>query len=327
MEKDYFVLGNAYKNVLGKKTINNEYKMDTVDLSNANDSHSIIVNHIIKDNQKKTILDVGANTGVLGSTLINYNSTIDGVEYDEDFFKKLKKNDSYKNVYNFSICDFDNKFYKDKTKYDYIIFADVLEHLTNPDEVIYNITKKLNKDGKIIISIPNIAHLDVIIQLINGNFNYNNEGILDSTHLRFFTHNSFVEMIDNIEEKNNIYFDVKKIGETKVLPPYANAIDTSLFNMNDNLYDYSIVQNIYELKIVNKKQKRNVKKIDLYRIMNDNYNGILEQKLNVEKENLRLLEENGLFENEINKQQEELNRIKNTLRYKIFFRIMEKLRK
>ncbi len=323
MNKDYFVLGNAYKNALGKKTINNEYKMEIVDLNNLNDSHSIIINHIIKDKKHKDILDVGANTGVLGNTLVDYDSTIDGIEYSKSFYKELEKNKSYRKTYNLDVTDFNDDFYKNKDRYDYIIFADVLEHLVNPDEVIYNISKKLKKGGKIIISIPNMAHLDIIIQLINGNFNYNDEGILDSTHLRFFTHNSFTEMISNIEEKNGIYYNLKKIGETRVLPPYANAIDTSLFNMNDNLYDYSIVQNLYELSISDKKQKRSIKKIDSYKVMNDYYNNILEQKLNVEKENIRLKAEN----NELKLQQEKFDKIKKTLRYKIFFRLIEKIRK
>jgi 2-polyprenyl-3-methyl-5-hydroxy-6-metoxy-1,4-benzoquinol methylase len=251
MEKDYFVLGNAYKSVLGKKKINNEYKMESVDLSNDNDSHSLIVNHIIKNKRNKTILDVGANTGVLGNTLVEYNSVVDGIEYCKDFYKKLKTNKAYRNTYNLDITDFSSNFYNNSDKYDYIIFADVLEHLCNPEDVLLNISKKLNKKGKIIISIPNIAHLDVIIQLINGNFNYNDEGILDSTHLRFFTHESFIDMIENIENKSGLYFDIAKIGETKVLPPYANAIDTSLFNMFDNLYDFSVVQNLSEISLIN----------------------------------------------------------------------------
>lgn len=75
-------------------------------------------------------------------------------------------------------------------KFDYIIFADVLEHLHNPDKVLSEAKNYLTDTGSIFVSIPNIAHNAVIIDLLQDKFVYRDSGILDKTHLKFFTHYS-----------------------------------------------------------------------------------------------------------------------------------------
>lgn len=71
--------------------------------------------------------------------------------------------------------------------FDYIIFGDVLEHLHNPQKVLKEIRKYLKPSGFILASIPNILHYSVILELLRGRFSYKDSGILDRTHLRFFT--------------------------------------------------------------------------------------------------------------------------------------------
>lgn len=73
--------------------------------------------------------------------------------------------------------------------FDYIIFADVLEHLFDPGKVLANMRKYLKEDGYILASIPNIMHYSVIAGILGGNFTYADAGILDRTHVRFFTLN------------------------------------------------------------------------------------------------------------------------------------------
>ncbi|SKB51839.1 Methyltransferase domain-containing protein [Lachnospiraceae bacterium] len=76
-------------------------------------------------------------------------------------------------------------------KYDYIIFADVLEHLHNPGDVLRVCCGFLKKDGEILCSVPNIAHSSIIISLWNNDFTYQNVGLLDQTHVHFFTRKTF----------------------------------------------------------------------------------------------------------------------------------------
>lgn len=81
-------------------------------------------------------------------------------------------------------------------KFDYILFGDVLEHLHNPSKVIHNCRHILKKKGKIISSIPNLMHFTVLHELINGNFHYTDTGLLDKTHIHFFTYNEIVKMYE-----------------------------------------------------------------------------------------------------------------------------------
>ena len=80
--------------------------------------------------------------------------------------------------------------------FDTIIFADVLEHLVDPYRVIDEIKEKLVPGGELIASIPNVRHWSVIRQLLEGNWKYEKWGIMDSTHLRFFTRQSISDMFE-----------------------------------------------------------------------------------------------------------------------------------
>jgi SAM-dependent methyltransferase len=82
-------------------------------------------------------------------------------------------------------------------RFDLIIVADVLEHLINPDEILFQLISILEKDGLIFISVPNVANLTMRISLLFGRFNYSDRGILDRTHLRFFTQRTFTALISS----------------------------------------------------------------------------------------------------------------------------------
>lgn len=81
-------------------------------------------------------------------------------------------------------------------KFDYIIFGDVLEHLRDPEGVLRYCKGFLRDEGKILASIPNLMHFSVIRDLINGNFTYEDCGLLDRTHIHFFTYNEIMRMLD-----------------------------------------------------------------------------------------------------------------------------------
>ncbi len=78
--------------------------------------------------------------------------------------------------------------------FDYIILGDVLEHLHNPADILCYLKQFLSKNGCIIASIPNVMNHTVVLPLLKGKFEYREAGILDRTHLRFFTLDSILEM-------------------------------------------------------------------------------------------------------------------------------------
>ncbi|MEK4262972.1 MULTISPECIES: glycosyltransferase [Paenibacillus] len=81
--------------------------------------------------------------------------------------------------------------------FDYIILADVLEHLVNPWTIVNKLKRILKKDGKLLISVPNVMHVSVMRNLIaKGEWKYEDAGIMDRTHLRFFTYQSIQDMLN-----------------------------------------------------------------------------------------------------------------------------------
>jgi hypothetical protein len=80
-----------------------------------------------------------------------------------------------------------------------IVAADVLEHLKDPLATLRSLRPYLDPDGYFVISVPNVAHGSVRMALLTGHFDYREIGLLDSTHLRFFTRESFECLLDEAE--------------------------------------------------------------------------------------------------------------------------------
>ena len=83
--------------------------------------------------------------------------------------------------------------------FDCILFLDVLEHFVDPYSVLIAMKKKLTDKGVIVASIPNVRYYENIIELvIRGNWDYQDAGTLDKTHLRFFTYKSILKMFEEL---------------------------------------------------------------------------------------------------------------------------------
>ena len=84
--------------------------------------------------------------------------------------------------------------------FDCIICFDFLEHLVDPYSLLTLLKSKLAKDGVIITSIPNIRYYRVFTKFVlHGNWDYKDQGVLDKTHLRFFTYKSIIKMFEQLE--------------------------------------------------------------------------------------------------------------------------------
>ncbi len=131
---------------------------------------------------------------------------------------------------------------------DYIIFADVLEHLYNPWQVLEAATALLKEGGSILISIPNISHNSVIIDLINGKFNYRELGLLDSTHIRFFTRESLLYMVQyaglRVEKEMNTFCAVEHTEFKNNLTDVPEEVSKALQERPDGI----LYQFVWELK-------------------------------------------------------------------------------
>lgn len=159
------------------------------------------------------VLDVGCSNGALGESLIKLkNCIVDGIEMDKGDFKKAKE--VLNKTYNLSMEEFLRSASVDNDKYDVILFMDVIEHLYNPVEVLAKTKKLLNSNGMIIFSIPNMAHISTRLMLMAGEFEYGNTGLLDNTHLHFYTKKE-IERIFAESGYSSIDFNRVEVAYTK----------------------------------------------------------------------------------------------------------------
>ena len=139
----------------------------------------------------KKILDLGCGTGNLGKALKKRQPcSVYGVELNKEAAKIAEKNLDAVQIDNLN--RFDPTF--STVKYDCLIFADILEHLVSPWVVLKKFSSVLTDGGTIIASLPNVAHPLILENLKRGVFRYEPAGILDITHLRFFTKTTIFQM-------------------------------------------------------------------------------------------------------------------------------------
>ncbi len=143
----------------------------------------------------KRILDVGCGAGVLGHTLKEERGTpeVVGIELIEKAYHQARK--VLDNALLGSIEEIELPY--EDGHFDCITCADVLEHLVEPAAVLRKLARVLAPDGVIVVSIPNVRYHEVINMLVSGAWTYMDAGILDSTHLRFFTRASLVQLMED----------------------------------------------------------------------------------------------------------------------------------
>ena len=135
------------------------------------------------------VLDLGTGSGALGQYLRDKaNCTVDGITINDQEAALARPN--YRRV---EVADLEQAGWPalfEGEQYDFIVCADVLEHLSRPETALRACRQMLAPDGQLLISIPNAAYGGLVAELLEGDFTYREEGLLDRTHLRFFTRRS-----------------------------------------------------------------------------------------------------------------------------------------
>lgn len=163
--------------------------------------------------KSKKVLDVGCATGKLGEMLKKEkNCFVVGIEIDKDMAEEAKERCDQVIVSDIETLyelPFPHGFF------DVIVFADILEHLRHPEEVLRRLKNYVSNDGYILISIPNIAFITIRLGLLFGKFYYGKWGILHERHLRFFVQ----ETAERLMEESG-YRIVRFEGYTQVRSRY-----------------------------------------------------------------------------------------------------------
>ncbi len=184
----------------------------------------------------KRVLDVGCGQGTFTSQIKAYNGAeVWGIEYmpkEGEIAKSVLDK-----VFIGAVENYINELPDDY--FDAIFFNDVLEHLTYPDDVLRDLKPKLTNNGVVISSIPNMRNFRVLKMLIwDGNWDYADHGIMDKTHLRWFTKKSIRKMYESLGFK---IIEHKGINPSKSLKPYLYNIPFLFTGMDIKYVQFATV--------------------------------------------------------------------------------------
>lgn len=154
-------------------------------------SHSIILAWL-GEGRGRRILDVGAADALVGRRLTEHGWRVTGIEGDPAL---AQAGAPY--CERMITANLNREVPEVQGPFDAILYGDVLEHLIDPLRVLVELNRSLVPDGFVIVSVPNIAHLYIRLLLLLGRFDYLDRGILDNTHLRFFTARSLRALLDD----------------------------------------------------------------------------------------------------------------------------------
>ncbi|HZO41752.1 MAG TPA: class I SAM-dependent methyltransferase [Methylomirabilota bacterium] len=152
-------------------------------------SHSVILRWLGEGRGRK-LLDVGAADGLLSRRLTELGWRVTAIEGDPALAQA-----GARYCERMITLNLDREIPVGEGPFDVIVYGDVLEHLVDPLRILVELDRSLAPGGFVVISVPNIAHLWIRLLLLFGRFDYLDRGILDHSHLRFFTERSVRAML------------------------------------------------------------------------------------------------------------------------------------
>jgi glycosyltransferase involved in cell wall biosynthesis len=170
-------------------------------------SHAQILKWIEQERPAE-VLEIGTATGYLSSEMARLGCAVTGIEQDPQMAEIARQH-----CREMIVGDIEDLDFSKLGQYDTVVFGDVLEHLRNPREILQRASALLKPGGKVLMSLPNVANIWVRLNLLFGRFNYSRVGILDETHLRFFTLQTMRQLV------NDSGFDVISVNATPIPLP------------------------------------------------------------------------------------------------------------
>lgn len=176
-----------------------------VDLEQTN-SHSLQLRSVTPGS---AVLEFGCATGYLSRFMTEQlGCRVTGVELVPEYAERAKAFCEQVVVGDLDQLDLASAF--GDRRFDIALFGDVLEHLKDPRRVLVTVRELLGPEGRVVATIPNVAHGDVRLALLAGRFEYRRLGLLDETHLRFFTLASIRELF---EEAGYVIQSIERIKQ------------------------------------------------------------------------------------------------------------------
>jgi 2-polyprenyl-3-methyl-5-hydroxy-6-metoxy-1,4-benzoquinol methylase len=157
----------------------------------ANSVHANVVRLV---GERQRVLELGCATGYMSEVMRSRGCYVVGVELDPIMAKMAEQHLDRLIVGDLDVLDLEQELGGER--FGVIVAADVLEHLKDPLRVLRSLRCLLVEDGFLIASIPNVAHGSVRLALLEGRFPYQERGLLDRTHLHFFTRESIGQLFE-----------------------------------------------------------------------------------------------------------------------------------
>jgi GT2 family glycosyltransferase/SAM-dependent methyltransferase len=167
------------------------YDFDAIDLDSGN-VHADVVNFVEPGSR---VLELGPATGYMSRAFVEQREcSVVGIEFDPGMAERAAAICERVIVGDLDHLDLEAELGDER--FDAIVSADVIEHLKDPLGALRRLRPFLKDGGRFAISIPNVAHGSVRLALLSGRFEYRDWGLLDSTHMRFFTRDTFERLLD-----------------------------------------------------------------------------------------------------------------------------------
>jgi glycosyltransferase involved in cell wall biosynthesis len=211
-------------------------------LKPSNSSHTAILNWL-QHRAPANLLDLGCSGGVLSERVRAYGHKITGVDV-------VELNGVRDRVDHFIQADLDHGLPEEVAScapYDVVLCADILEHVRHPEEVLVEIRQLLSPNGVLIVSVPNFGHWYARLRTVLGLFDYDQRGVLDNGHIRFFTRRSLQRKLRNAgfslvrEEATGLPLDVLMRGRGGSVRRILDLFDRLAVTLRPTLFGYQLV--------------------------------------------------------------------------------------
>ena len=198
------------------------------------------------DARGRRCLDVGCASGALGAALKAAGATwVAGIEREPAAAARARERLDL--VVEGSVIDVDLPFAE--SEFDVLVFADVLEHLPDPDAALARCLPLLKPGGRIVVSVPNMRFWLVLMRLAADRWEYADHGVRDRTHLRIFTRRSLLAMLarhglepEALRRNHRLLDDQTQIGRAGALATRAVVATLARWPLRDLLaYQYVVV--------------------------------------------------------------------------------------
>ncbi len=163
----------------------------------------------------KAVLEFGCASGHVTKALVDRGCRVVGVEVDPEAARAAEawaEEVVVGHVEHGDVWD-----HLSAEKFDAVLFGDVLEHLSDPLTTLRTALRFVSPSGFVVMSVPNVAHGDVRLSLLRGSFEYRETGLLDRTHLHFFTMDS---LMDLCRQAGLAVVDIKRV----VIPLFQSEL-------------------------------------------------------------------------------------------------------